>query len=143
MAQPNSQTAGFFEDCLILADDFRQYYLGGYTRTNTANPPSATGVGDPVDGWQATFGGPVVTGDNPLNQAGLFQPTSDVLPVGQFPQFASHGAVAYPEQTGNPFKPIEGERYAGAVHEDASPAADTHGHRAQCGDRRAAVPAVG
>ncbi len=120
VAQPNSATAGFFEDCLIMADDFRQYYLGGYTRTNTANPPTATGVGDPVDGWQAAFGGPVVTGDNPLNQAGLFQPTSDVLPVGQFPQFASHGAVAFPEQAGNPFKPIEGARYAGAVHEDAS-----------------------
>ena len=120
VAQPNSQTAGFFEDCLIMADDFRQYYLGGYTRTNTANPPSATGVGAPVDGWQGTFGGPVVTGDNPLNQAGLFQPTSDVLPVEQFPQFASHGAVAFPEEAGNPFKPIEGERYAGAVHEDAS-----------------------
>ena len=25
-------TQGFFEDCLILADDFRQYYLGAFTR---------------------------------------------------------------------------------------------------------------
>ncbi len=27
---------GFFEDCLILADDFRQYYLGAFTRTDVA-----------------------------------------------------------------------------------------------------------
>ena len=27
--RPNGGIDGFFEDCLILADDFRQYYLGG------------------------------------------------------------------------------------------------------------------
>ena len=37
---------GFFEDCLLLADDFRQYYLGAFTRTDTtgrtASPGSTT-----------------------------------------------------------------------------------------------------
>ena len=120
VAQPNSVTAGFFEDCLILADDFRQYYLGGYTRTNTSNPATVEGVADPVDGFAGTFGGPVVSGANPLNEAGVFQPTSDVLPADEFPQFTSQGAVEYPLAAGSPFAPIEGERYAGAVHHDAS-----------------------
>ena len=29
---------GFFEDCLILADDFRQYYLGAFTRHSVRRP---------------------------------------------------------------------------------------------------------
>ena len=38
---------GFFEDCLIMADDFRQYYLGGYSRTDNENPVSVVGTADP------------------------------------------------------------------------------------------------
>ena len=34
---------GFFEDCLIMADDFRQYYLGAFTRTDFPNPASVEG----------------------------------------------------------------------------------------------------
>ena len=32
------QHPDFFADCLILADDFRQYYLGVFTRSDTADP---------------------------------------------------------------------------------------------------------
>ncbi len=111
---------GFFEDCLIMADDFRQYYLGGFSRTDNANPESVVGVADPINGFEGTFGGPVVDGDNPLDEAGVFQPTSDVLPVGEFPQFASKGAAEYTSSGVDPYAPVEGSRYAGALHQDSS-----------------------
>ena len=110
---------GFFEDCLILADDFRQYYLGAFTRTDLVEPESVSGIAEPIAGFEGTFGGPVVEGDNPLDEAGVFQPTSDVLPADEFPQFASRGAAEYPME-GGPYSPVEGERYAGAVHADNS-----------------------
>jgi Zinc carboxypeptidase/Immune inhibitor A peptidase M6 len=111
---------GFFEDCLILADDFRQYYLGAFARTDNSNPDAVEGVADPITGYEGNLGGPVVEGDNPLNEAGVFQPTSEVLPADQFPQFASQGAALYPLEQGSPFAPVEGERYAGALHADSS-----------------------
>jgi Zinc carboxypeptidase/Immune inhibitor A peptidase M6 len=111
---------GFFEDCLFLADDFRQYYLGAFTRTSASGPDSVSGVADPITGYQGNLGGPVVGGDNPLNEAGVFQPTSEVLPPDEFPQFTSQGAAEYPLEEGSPFAPIEGERYAGALHADSS-----------------------
>ena len=113
-------TTSFFDDCLILANDFRQYYLGAYTRTDFANPPSVTGIADPITGFAGVFGGPITTGDNPLNETGVFQPTSEVLPPDEFPQFTSQGAAEYPQAQGSPFAPVEGTRYAGAVHADSS-----------------------
>lgn len=118
--RPGGSTAGFFEDCLILADDFRQYYLGAFNRTDIADPTGVAGIADPINGFAGTLGGPVVEGDNPLDEAGSLQPTSDVLPVGEFPQFASQGAAQYPLEEGSPFAPIEGTQYAGVVHADAS-----------------------
>ena len=35
--------AGFFSDCLILADDFRQYYEGAYNRFDTVDPAGGDG----------------------------------------------------------------------------------------------------
>jgi Immune inhibitor A peptidase M6 len=119
--RPGGSTAGFFEDCLILADDFRQYWLGGFTRTGTAGPDGVAGVAQPIDGFAGAFGGPVAEGTNPLNEAGVFIPTSDVLPPDQFPQFASQGAAEYASADGtSPYAPIEGERYAAALHADSS-----------------------
>jgi hypothetical protein len=46
--------------------------------------------------------------------------TSDVLPVDEFPQFASEGTLRYETSGQEPFSPVEGQRYAGALHEDAS-----------------------
>ncbi|HEV2785476.1 MAG TPA: hypothetical protein VGV67_03730, partial [Solirubrobacteraceae bacterium] len=111
---------GFFEDCLLMADDFRQYYLGAFVRTSIGNPESVAGIAPPIEGYQGDLGGPVAAGDNPLDEAGFFQPTSDVLPVADFPQFASRGVAEYQAGGANPFAPVEGERYAGAVHEDDS-----------------------
>lgn len=112
--------AGFFEDCLILADDFRQYWLGAFNRFDSADPEAVEGLRGPLGRFRGVLGGPVVAGSNPLDEAGSFQVTSDVLPVEDFPQFASRGAATYPVQPGDPLSPVEGERYAGVLHADSS-----------------------
>jgi hypothetical protein len=110
--------AGFFDECLLLADDFRQYYLGAMNRVSlTAKPDFADGVAPPIDGVHAALSG---TPTNPLDESGLFQPTSEVLPPAEFPQFASSKGAAKFNFTGNPFAPVEGADYAGALHADAS-----------------------
>ncbi len=111
---------GFFDDCLILADDFRQYYLGAFSRIDGTGVSGLSGTGDPLTGFDATFGGPVVEGANPLDEAGVFSVTSDELPAEDFPQFASRGVADYVTAGEDPFAPVEGERYAAALHEDDS-----------------------
>ncbi|WP_028659365.1 M14 family metallopeptidase [Nocardioides insulae] len=118
--RPDGSSDGFFEDCLILADDFRQYYLGAFGRRDLADPASVAGTEDPLTGFSAELGGPVVEGANPLDEAGVWTPTSDELPVGEFPQFASSGVAEYPSVQGSPYAPIEGDRFARVLHEDAS-----------------------
>ena len=113
-------TDDFFGDCLFLADDFRQYYLGAFTRSDVVDPAGVTGVSDPLTGFTGSFGGPVVEGDNPLDEAGSLQPTSEILPASEFPQFASEGVAEYVTDGEDPYAPVEGTRYAGAVHQDSS-----------------------
>jgi hypothetical protein len=103
-----------FSDCLLLADDFAQYYLGANTRSTVESPAGFEGRGD-LAGASATFGGPAVA-DNPLDEAGTFTVTSDVLPPDQFPQFASEAAGDYRGAAGGPFDPAEGDWYVGGVH---------------------------
>ena len=113
-------TEDFFSDCLLLADDFHQYWLGAFARTEFSDPTGITGTGNPLEGAAATFGGQAVV-DNPLNEAGAFALTSDFLPPDQYPLFAGEGSSTYLAAGGvSPFAPVEGERYAGAVHEDSS-----------------------
>lgn len=105
----------FFSDCLILADDFTQYWLGAYDRSPVA-AGGVAGVEDPLTGLEALFGGPATT-DNPVDEAGEFTPTSEVLPVDEFPQFESWAAAEYTDPSG-PFIPVEGEWAAFAAHVD-------------------------
>ena len=56
-------TEDFFSDCLIVADDFTQYWMGAYDRTPVAGA-GVTGIDDPLTGVDALFGGPA-TEDNP------------------------------------------------------------------------------
>ncbi|WP_196444661.1 M14 family metallopeptidase [Planomonospora sp. ID67723] len=107
---------GFFEECLILADDFAQYYMGVYGRTPRTGPTGFTGTGAPLTGTGATFGGPAVA-DNPLDEAGSLQVTSDALPPEEFPQFTSSASAAYEGATG-PFDPAEGDWYVAGPHAD-------------------------
>ncbi|RJL32452.1 M14 family metallopeptidase [Bailinhaonella thermotolerans] len=108
--------AGFFEECLILADDFTQYYMGVYGRTPREGPTGFTGTDRPYEGLSATFGPPAA---NPLNEAGNFQVTSDALPPDRFPQFRSWKAGDY-EGARGPFDPVEGDWYIAGPHQDAS-----------------------
>jgi hypothetical protein len=103
-------TQDFFADCLLLADDFTQYWMGANSRTALAVDGTA-GVAPPLDGFDGSFGGPAVT-DNPVNEAGAFVATSDVLPVAEFPQFESAGVAEFPD----PFTAVEGDWAAAAQH---------------------------
>jgi Zinc carboxypeptidase/Immune inhibitor A peptidase M6 len=113
-------TEDFFSDCLILSDDFQQYYLGAFARGTFPGAGGIVGTGPPLEGAAATFGGPAVV-DNPVDEPGAFALTSDFLPPDEFPLFAGNASSTYVSAEGvNPFGPVEGERYAGAVHADGS-----------------------
>ncbi|MFK4150081.1 M14 family zinc carboxypeptidase [Streptomyces sp. NPDC004065] len=98
-----------------LSDDFSQYYLGAYSRTSTAGATGFTG-----SGRLAGFTGPLagVPGD-PLDAAGTYGVTSDELPAGRYPQFASAGAGRF-AGTVDPYGPYSGAYMAAAVHTDDS-----------------------
>jgi murein tripeptide amidase MpaA len=104
-------------DCLLLADDFAQYYLGRYARGTTDTATGFAGAGA-LAGTGGEFGGPAVT-DNPIDEAGTFPATSSVLSPDQFPQFRSETAGAYVPADG-PFDPVEGSTYIGGLHVDDS-----------------------
>lgn len=106
-------TSDPFADCLLLADDFTQYWMGAYARQDSGEQSGTDGIAPPLDGLTVEFGGPA-TVDNPIDEAGAFVVTSDVLPVDEFPQFASEGVAEYPD----PFAAIEGEWAAAAGHVD-------------------------
>ncbi|GAB3987343.1 hypothetical protein GCM10029978_105760 [Actinoallomurus acanthiterrae] len=92
-----------------------QYYLGAYSRVTRQNPTGFRGTGAPLTGLTAGL----ASTDNPLNEAGNFDVTSDNLPVKQFPQFKSWAAGEYSSK-GGPFDPVEGSWYAAGPHADSS-----------------------
>ncbi len=104
-------------DCLFVADDFTQYYLGAYSRSASTGPTSFVGTGAPVEGLTAGLG---ATPSNPLDEPGSFLPTSAVLPVEQFPQFASTASGRYEGAAPGFGEPVEGEWFADAAHADSS-----------------------
>ena len=107
-------TRDFLTDCLLLSDDFAQYYLGANHRAPLTRPTGIDGRGA-LDGVTAGLGGPAVA-DNPLDQAGAFSLTSDELPADDFPLFAGEATSTYRGAASvNPFGPVEGSRYAGAL----------------------------
>ena len=113
-------TQDYFSDCLFLADDFQQYYLGAFARTTFSGPQSVLGTAPPLEGVDAPFGGPGAA-DNPLDEAGAFILTSDVMPPERFPLFAGTPSSTYLMAGGiNPYGPAEGSRYAAALHQDGS-----------------------
>ncbi len=111
-------TEDLFSDCLLLADDFAQYYLGRYARATSETPTGFAGSGA-LAGAGGEFGGPAVV-DNPLDEAGTFPATSSVLSPEQFPQFAGATAGTYTGSAGGPFDPVEGSMYVGGLHVDDS-----------------------
>ena len=105
-------------DCLLLSDDFAQYYLGRYAR-GTADAPTGFAGSGALAGASGTFGGPGATA-NPLDEPGQFPPTSAVLQPDEFPLFASSTAGAYAGGGTGPFDPVEGSWYVGGLHVDDS-----------------------
>ena len=106
--------AGFFDDCLILADDFRQYCLGAFDRASTGGLDVVDGLADPIEGFEGNIGGPVGRGQPRSTRPACSRRPARCCPPAQFPQFASQGAADYR------FTPVEGNRYAGARHVDDS-----------------------
>ncbi|WP_171167754.1 M14 family metallopeptidase [Streptomyces sp. I05A-00742] len=96
-------------------DDFSQYYLGAYARTSLEHPKTFAGTG-PLAGVRADLAD--VPGD-PLDAAGSYVVTSDVLRSRDFPRFRSAAAGDYP---GLPtaFEPWAGDWMAAARHKDRS-----------------------
>jgi hypothetical protein len=117
-AQDCVVSADPFSDCLILSNDFYQYYLGAFSRPVASGPVGFNGSGV-LAGTSATFGGQA-TVDNPLDEPGNFIPTSVSLPPTDFPQFTSAVAGSYTAGAGAApaFAPFEGDWYAAAPHVD-------------------------
>ncbi|MEV6030153.1 M14 family zinc carboxypeptidase [Nonomuraea sp. NPDC052116] len=104
---------GLFDECLLLADDFTQYYMGVGGRIARNSPTGFAGKG-PLAGTGGTFGGPA-TVDNPLDEAGVLQPMGTDLP-----RFTGTPAAGYTLGAGGPFDPIEGQWYVRGPHADDS-----------------------
>ena len=66
-------TDDFFSDCLLLADDFTQYYLGAFNRTRREEPTALEGISPPFGGSTADFDPRHRTR---RTEAGTFLPTS-------------------------------------------------------------------
>ncbi|EGX60809.1 carboxypeptidase [Streptomyces zinciresistens K42] len=98
-----------------LSNDFSQYYLGAYSRTSLPGATGFTGSGR-LGGVSGALGD---APGNPLDKAGSYSVTSDELPAGTFPQFASAGAGRF-AGTVNPYGPYAGSWMAAAVHTDDS-----------------------
>ena len=110
-------TVNPFADCLLLADDFTQYWMGAYDRA-ALTAEGVTGTAQPLEDFQALFGGSA-TVDNPIDEVGAFTPTSERLPVADFPQFESWGAADYTGVSGR-IVAAEGDWAAAATHVDDS-----------------------
>ncbi|WP_432038727.1 M14 family zinc carboxypeptidase [Streptomyces cucumeris] len=96
-------------------DDFSQYYLGADSRITLKSPGAYQG-GGALKGTAATL---TDAPGNPLDTAGGYTVTSDVLPPKDFPQFRSAGGGEYPGAR-SPYQPYEGEWMAAAGHHDNS-----------------------
>ncbi|MEO3868444.1 M14 family zinc carboxypeptidase [Nonomuraea sp. B12E4] len=104
---------GLFDECLLLADDFTQYYMGVGGRIARENPTGFTGTGR-LAGVGGTFGGPAAAG-NPLDEAGALLPMGSDLPL-----FTGTPAADYQLGPGGPFDPVEGQWYIAGAHADDS-----------------------
>ncbi|HYO38087.1 MAG TPA: M14 family zinc carboxypeptidase [Nocardioidaceae bacterium] len=111
-------TQDLFSDCLLLADDFYQYYLGAFSRLTSESPKGFTGAGR-LRRASGTFGGRAVA-DNPLDEPGAFLATSEILPAAQFPQFRSRAGGRYTGAASGQFDPVQGTNYVGGPHLDDS-----------------------
>ena len=83
---PSDEGVDPFSDCLLLADDFTQYYLGAFDRQTVSAARRRRHEAGPLAGDRGRVQRPG-DGRNPIDELGAFTVTSDVLPPAQFPQF--------------------------------------------------------
>ena len=114
-------TGDFFTDCLLLSDDFAQYYLGAFGRTAFAGPAGIDGRRAPLGGRGGHLRRPAVA-DNPLDEAGAFSLTSDVLPAEDSSRCSPADASStYVTADGvNPFGPVGGRATPARCKADGS-----------------------
>ena len=88
--------------CQPLSNDFAQYYLGSYLRSDgggldaEGNVLPVTGLAAPLDGWNATLNDPAESAGNHFAagfETGSHVVTSSVLDPSIYPQFASEQAA--------------------------------------------------
>jgi hypothetical protein len=100
-------------NCLIVSDDFTQYYLGAWDRSATNGATGFSGSAAPLAGIDKALPG---TASNPLNEAGGFLTTGSQNP--DFPLFDSRAAATYQGDTSGPYSPAEGKWYVSGLHND-------------------------
>ena len=110
-------TDDLFSDCLLLADDFTQYYLGAYSRSPRSVPTVLQGTATPFAGVTADFGAPA---SNPLDEPGTFLPTSQVLPPAEFPQFGGVASSRYLGGLPGAAETYQGDWFVSGAHTDDS-----------------------
>jgi hypothetical protein len=107
--------------CQPLSNDFAQYYLGSYVRSDgggldqDGNALPVTGVSAPLDGWSATLDDDTDSANNHHAFAGVetgtHLVTSSILDPDVYPQFASDQAADWQSGGEKPFDPRTGEWY--------------------------------
>ncbi|MFD5031127.1 M14 family zinc carboxypeptidase [Streptomyces sp. NPDC058405] len=113
LIEAGEQAGGNAQVGRAATDDFSQYYLGAYGRTSSPGATGFTGAGT-LAGASGPLG---AAPGNPLNAAGAYTVTSDVLNPATYPQFKSAQAGTYAGIV-NPYAPYAGQWMAAAAHED-------------------------
>ena len=123
----NLQTS--VERCQPLSNDFMQYYLGSYLRSDAGGlrPGGGTwgllGSDDPFSGFAWMLDGPD-SADNQDDGVGIATAThlvtSSLLTPDEYPQFASRGVADWDRPGGAPFDPHEGDFYVHSQGSDRS-----------------------
>jgi len=108
-------------NCIIVSNDFIQYYLGAWIQITAAEDDAVSTL--PFKGSGGPFGSTAFTlngGDSGDNQAiaQTFVTTSSILPASDFPQFSSTRAIGFDRPPS--FDPPEGTKYAYAASSDES-----------------------
>jgi murein tripeptide amidase MpaA len=109
-------------ECQPLSNDFLQYYLGSYVRSDGGglNPDGGVfpvqGVADPLDGLRLELNGEDSAGNQEFAAPGIATTanhlvTSSILDPAVYPQFASDDAADWLVPGGAPFDPRTGTRY--------------------------------
>jgi hypothetical protein len=109
-------------ECQPLSNDFLQYYLGSYVRSDGGglNPAGGVfpvqGVDDPLDGLRLDLNGEDSAGNQEFAAPGIATTanhlvTSSILDPAIYPQFASDDAADWLLPGGAPFDPRTGTHY--------------------------------